>query len=211
MKKSFLILFFVSLTTFIFAQQVKYTYNFDDYKLIQKGEYQIVEFQNTLQVGIAGEPMLPYHAVKLMLPYGQSAQNIKIIAEDLTKIEGEYNLFPRQYERPISKPEAGDFIINEEVYNKTKYPENQINGVSTQFMNGYSFAISTFTPVVYNPKNGELSYYKKITIVIDYAENKDSKAATNNLCSSAKVIKRVSSFAQNPEMLKTYPKKKKKN
>ena len=208
MKKSVLFLFLVLISSVIIAQQVKYTYNFDDYKIINHGEYQLIEFDNTLSTGITGEPILPYRAVKLLLPFGQSAQNIEIIAEDLTKIEGKYNLFPQQYVRPISNTEIIEFIINKEVYNKTKYPEKQINNVSTQFMNGYSFALSTFTPVVYNPKTGELSFYKKITIIVDYSNDKKAENATKNLNSSIKTINKVKNFAQNPEILNSYPQKK---
>ncbi|MCK4408141.1 MAG: hypothetical protein KAV44_10730, partial [Bacteroidales bacterium] len=144
------------------SETIEKTYYFSDFKIIKTGDYFLFEFQNTLITGKTGEPALPYHSVSFLLPPGQIAESIEFIGEKETIIPGNYLLYPRQPSRPLSKGKSGEFIKNNKVYKSDNlYPESQLGEISTEFMNGYSFGISTFTPLMYNPAKGEVSYYKK--------------------------------------------------
>jgi len=157
-------------------------------------------------VGNPGEPSLPWHEVALMLPPGESATSITITGEELTPIPGSFMIYPQQNVQPISKGNDGKFIRNESVYalNAT-YPATNHTHLTTQYLNGYAFALSTFTPVIYIPASGKLSYYRKITVSISTTPDPLSEKALQNLTASANALKRVKLFAQNPEMVNAYP------
>ncbi len=208
-KKIFTLLFLFFSVCLTFGKTIEKTYYFDNYSVTQVGEYQSISFENTLLTGLTGEPALPYCAVSLLLEAGEVAENIEIIGEDETLIPGTFLLYPQQYVQPVSKGNSGLFAKNEQVYaSKGIYPQSQTSRLSTSYMNGYSFAFSTFTPVRYNPSKGEVSYYKKVTIRISSKKDGKANLALANLSSKPTVLERVKMLAQNTEAIASYPVKK---
>jgi len=69
-------------------------------------------------------------------------------------------------------------------------------GLSTGYLVGYGIAMSTFTPVKYIPGQGKVTYYKKVTIVIETATNNKAVEALNNQTSSIIAKSRLLNFAQ---------------
>jgi hypothetical protein len=195
--------------TGLFAGNVEKTFYFGDYTVSNAGTYQTVVFSNTRLSGIPGEPSLPYHEIMLMLPPGESAASMEIIGENETDVPGKFKLFPRQYARPVAMDTGHPFIMNRQIYRfNGPYPVHPEGKLITQYLNGCAFALSSFTPVRYNPATGRLSYYKKVTVKITTGPSDASVEALKNLTSSPVVRERVRSFAQNPEMLQQYPLKK---
>ena len=206
MKKSILLLSLCLFVFSLFAGTIEKTYIFSNFSTTYSGVYTSITFDQTLLSGIPGEPMLPYQSVALLLPPGEMAQSIEIIRETETVIPGTFMLYPQQHYSPISEKPLTHFIINEKVYNmNTNYPSNPAGHLLTQYLNGYSFALSTFTPVQYNPSTGNLSYFQKVTVRITTQPGEKSLSALKNLTSSANAINRVREFAQNPEIMDLYP------
>ena len=188
---------------------VEKTFYFHHFRIDTIGSYRTVNFGNTSLSGLPGEPMLPYHEIVLMLPPGEAAESIDIIKENETIIPGSFILCPKQPAQPVSSEKPGEFIRNEKVY-KTNgiYPAQPTGHLLTQYLNGYAFALSTFTPAKYNPATGKLSYYGKVTVRIKTHSSSTSLMALDNLPVSGKIRSRVEIFAQNPEMTDQYPEKK---
>ncbi len=187
------------------AQIIEKTYFFSEYKITQNGDYNFISFENTQMAGHLGEPTLPYHSISLLLPPGYVAESIEVIGENETLISGEYQLYPRQASRPLSEENSGIFQKNQNVYDSDiLYPEKLNGEFSTEFLNGYSFVLSTFTPVKYNPANGIISWYKKITIKITTKPDNKAIQALANLKSSENILEKVNTLAQNPEIIKNY-------
>jgi hypothetical protein len=208
MKKISLLLLVSFLSLAVFSGNVEKTFHFGNYKIKNVGAYQTVTFDNAKLCARPGEPVLPYQAISLMLPPGEIATNIEISGENEFLIPGSFDIFPQQYMLPVSKSSDGVFIKNEAVYQfNGKYPASQINSVSTQYMNGYAFALSTFTPMTYNPAAKTLSYFSKVTIRISTKPDPKSLKAMERLTTSVNALKRVRIFAQNSEMIDLYPKK----
>ncbi|MCK9616537.1 MAG: C25 family cysteine peptidase [Lentimicrobiaceae bacterium] len=206
MKRILLALCAIMAIVSVQATVIEKTYYFSDYQIANHGDYQSIIFKNTLLTGIAGQPALPYQSVSLLLPPGESAISIEVICENEVAINGFFKLYPQQYSRPISKGKSGKFALDEIIYNKNAdYPVKAYGHLSTQFMNGYGFAQSAFTPVKYNPVSGKLFYYKKVTIRIVAASGKDAADALKNLNSKENVRQSVKNLAQNPEFIASYP------
>ncbi|MCX6304181.1 MAG: C25 family cysteine peptidase [Bacteroidetes bacterium] len=208
MKKIAAVFVFFCMTLSTFAGSVEKVFTFSQVTVSQNGKYQSVTLDNTMLAGLNGEPMLPYHQIAMMLPPGEKAVSVNIVGEALTAIPGSYDLFPQQLMQPLSKGPDGKFIKNETVYSSSaNYPVSPAGTLINSYLNGYAFALSTFTPVVYNPAKKTISYYQKVTVQITTRPDVNAALALKNLTSSANALKRVRLFAQNPEMMGQYPAK----
>ncbi len=206
MKKLILVAFVSFLSLCLFAGSVEKVYTFSDYTVKQNGTYSSITFDHTMLSGIPGEPMLPYQEVSLLLSPGETAISIEVIGENEVTIPGSFLLYPKQEPMPISKGPSGQFLKNETVYHQNStYPVNMTGHLTTQFLNGYAFALTTFTPLRYNPLTGKISFYQTVTIRIKTKQNEKSSDLTKNMTSSVNALNRVKAFAQNPEMMNKYP------
>ena len=209
MKKclSWMVLFLLVLS--VNAGVIEKTYYFNDYTVKNYGDYQAISFPNTLLTGPEGEPALPYCAVSLLLPPGQSAESIQFIGMEETPIEGFFRIYPQQAVRPISMGPSGNFLKNEKIYTMDGYYPSKATGMlTTQFMNGFAFGHSAFTPVRYNPLNGSVSFYKQVTIRITTKADNRSVNALKNMTSRPDILQSVKRVAQNPELMAQYPSRK---
>ncbi|MFZ4521743.1 MAG: C25 family cysteine peptidase [Bacteroidales bacterium] len=206
MKNLFTLFFSCVLAFNIFAGNVVKTFTFSQVKIEQNGQYKSVILDNTMLAGLHGEPMLPYRQIAMMLPPGEKAISVKVTGESLIVIPGTFELFPQQYMQPTSDTQSGPFIKKEAVYRSAaNYPASQAGTLINSYLNGYSFALSTFTPVIYNPAKKTVSYYQKVTVQITTQPDAKAANALKNLTHSVNALKRVRLFAQNPEMMEQYP------
>lgn len=206
MKRIPLILLLVSFWTASIAQSIEKTFYFDNPEIHSTGQYHMVSFENTLLTGLTGEPTLPYHALKMMLPPGFSAESIEVIGKDEQLLSGHFELYPKQAARPLSEGNSGEFSKNDVLYNSNiNYPHAKQGNLSTEYMNGYAIALSTFTPVNYNPAEKTLSYYSEVTVRINIKQDEASLKAVENITSNTKILDEVKAFSQNPEMMEQYP------
>jgi hypothetical protein len=206
MKKFFLFVFMMISVFMLNAGVVEKVYYFNQPSVHSSGEYQMISFENTLITGKAGEPALPYQSVKLLLPPGEKAISLEFVGEEEFQLPGVYNIYPQQASRPLSVAGNGSFARSELVYQTdANYPVNPTGQLITSYLNGYSFALSSFTPIQYNPVTGVVSVYKKVTVKVITESSLESVEALKNLKSGTIVGKTVKSFAQNPQMVSKYP------
>ncbi|MGA3012529.1 MAG: C25 family cysteine peptidase [Bacteroidales bacterium] len=206
MKKLSIILIVSFLSQVTLAGNIEKTFHISNPVTKTIGQYQTVTLDKAVLSGIPGEPTLPYMAVSLMLPPGESAESIEVIRENEVILTGSYLLFPKQDVIPLSKKSTGTFLRNEAVYGMNgNYPASPTGHLLTQYLNGFAFALSTFTPLNYNPATGKVSYFKDVTIRIKTRQDQNSVNALRNLTSSKDALNRVRAFAQNQEMINQYP------
>jgi len=208
MKKftaSFLLIFAAAVA---FSGNIEYTYYFDSPSVKQSGDYQVIAFENTFLTGKMGEPALPYQAIKLMLPPGEEAIAVNYSFENEEIMEGDFMIYPQQPSHPYSVGSDGIFHKDDAIYaSRSAYPSAAWGEYTTQFLNGHSFLLASFTPVKYIPSSGKVSYFKKITVNIETRSTDRAASALKNLNRSAKTTKQLNSFAQNREMIEAYPSK----
>ena len=205
MKTTLLFLFVVYTGIILQAGTVEKTYYFGNYTTASAGQYRTLNFGNTILSGIPREPQMPWHAVVLMLPPGEAAVSFEIIREEEVLLPGKILLRPAGYVRPLSAADTGTISVNNTVY-KTDgaYPSRAYGQLLTQYLNGFAYALTTFTPVVYHPANQRLSFFRKVTVRIRTQKNCRSEEALAMLTNSAKTIALARNFAQNPEMADRY-------
>jgi len=188
------------------AATVEKTFYFGRHNVQSDGEYQTLNFANTSLAGLTGEPTLPYHVVSLLLPPGQVATGIELVGVDAVTIPGEFTLYPRQQSRPLSYTGEAEFVKHESVYALDgAYPSQPTGKLITEYMNGYAFALCTFTPATYNPAQGTMQYFSKVTVVVTTEADNEASRALDNISLKVSAVERVKGLAQNPEMLSMYP------
>ncbi|MCF8406008.1 MAG: T9SS type A sorting domain-containing protein [Bacteroidales bacterium] len=189
-----------------FAGIVEQEYYFDNPTIKQSGDYQLIGFDGLMLTGITGEPTLPYQAVKLLLPPGEMAVSMEIIRENEVNLQGVYEVYPMQSSRPLSDESPFIFQKKIQLYNQNiTYPSDPKGQLTTSYLNGHSIAMSSFTPLLYEPLTGQVSYYSKVKVIITTVPDPHAEEVIENLSSSESASKRIANFIQNPALLKQYP------
>ncbi len=182
--KSLTLLFGLLLSAMLttMAGEVEQVYHFGNPSVRHSGEYQRFELGNTMLTGLPGQPALPYRQVNLMLPPGEAAISVEIVFSDEVSIPGNFKLYPQQEVRPVSAGVSGTFIKDNAVYTRNAFlPADPRGKLLTAFLNGRSFALTSFSPVRYNPVTGTLSYYGTARIVIRTSPDAKALKALDNL------------------------------
>lgn len=203
MKRTILTLLLSVVCVFASAQSITHTYYFTEPAIQQIGEYQTLSFEKTISNGTVGEPLLPWQSVSLMLPQNTEATAIHVTLSDFTELEGHYNLMPAQRPRPISDDSPFVFEKNETLYRSNEaYPNKDFGTVSTQILNGVSFAFGSFTPVKYKPASGQVSYAQTVTVTVEYQASRADNS--RKLWLRPETKSSINRLAQNAEMLDSY-------
>ena len=203
MKKLCITLLLLATCIFVSAQSITQTYHFSKPSIQQVGEYQTLSFDNSVQNGTVGEPQLPWLSISLMLPQNTEATAIHVTLSDFTELPGQYNLMPAQRPRPISDDSPFVFEKNESLYRSNEaYPNKDFNSVSTQVLNGVSFAFGGFTPVKYKPASGLVSYAQTVTVTVEYQASRADHS--RKLWLRPETRNSINRLAQNAEMLDSY-------
>ncbi|MBQ8759942.1 MAG: T9SS type A sorting domain-containing protein [Bacteroidales bacterium] len=204
MKKIFLTLNLMVMMVFsLSAQIVEKTFFFDKPNFEEYQGYEQISFGKCVQGAEEGSPVMPWHSVSLLLPQNTEAQDIEFEFSDFIEVEGSHLLYPYQRPRPLSLEEELPFVKNESVYaSEEVYPSRCSAKVETQYLNGYSFAFSGFTPVRYVPATGKVSYAKTVTVRVKYVASKSDRSKM--LKTSPEIVSRVERLAQNPEDVRFY-------
>lgn len=206
MKNFILSVFLFASVLTVSAAVVEKTYYFENPSVTTVGQFHQIGFNNTMITGITGEPALPYHTVQLLLPPGEKAISIEFIGENEIQLSGIFKIRPGQASKPLSQPGEPTFAYNQNVYQTdAAYPARQTGELTTQYLNGYAFALCTFTPVKYNPVTGIVSVFQKVKIKINSESNNESVNALKNLKPSERIANKIRSFAQNAELIDQYP------
>ena len=203
MRKLLVTLLLMTVCGFASAQSVTHTYHFGQPMVQQVGEYQTLSFEGSVSNGTVGEPTLPWQSVSLMLPQNTEATAIHVTMSDFTELEGQYNLMPMQRTRPISDDSPIVFEKNEDLYRtNAAYPDKTFNTVSTQVLNGVSFAFGGFTPVRYKPASGQVSYAQTVTVTVEYQASRADYS--RKLWLRPETRNSIAKLAQNAGMLDSY-------
>lgn len=203
MKKFTLFVIMSVLGLALTAQTVEKTYYFDNPQITEIRGYQQVMFNGTMQSALHGQPSLPYFSVSLLLPQGAEAESIDVELSDFQEIGEGVELFPYQPSRTMSDNAPRKLVKDEAVYSsKGIYPAENHGAVTTQYLNGFGFAFSSFTPVQYIPSTGKLMFARTATVRVKLAAERTDHSAM--LWNTDAITNKVSKLAQNPEMMETY-------
>ena len=203
MKKLCLIVTLLVACALSNAQTIEMNYTFSAPTVTELEGYQQVQLRGCMQSALPGQPSLPWQSVSLLLPPGQEAESIEVELSDFKFVESNLNLYPYQPSRTTNDYAPRTLVKDEQLYaSRDLYPVQNHGVVTTQYKNGYAFALSAFTPVRYTPVLGCVSYAQKATVRIHLKAAKDDHS--NMLWATPEVKNSIRRLAQNPEMMAYY-------
>ena len=172
---------------------------------ISAPDYQI-QLQNKHVLLNAGEPMIPYFPVKILLPFGMDVSQVRV---QLSQPEIQSTRFEppmARIQQPISLPRVDTTIPNAQIYeSNTFWPSEDFRFLGTQMQRGYKLAIINIFPYKYNPISKELLSYTQINITLEGSRNDELKQAqANMLRKDAKALAELKQMIINPETIFSY-------
>ncbi|MBC8525293.1 MAG: hypothetical protein H8D22_00230, partial [Candidatus Cloacimonetes bacterium] len=187
------------------AGTISKTYYFDEPALISEGDYTKIQVKDGIPLGNPGEPEIPYVGVRLLLPQNEIVTNVSLNLRNEISL-GNYNLYPKQKQVPLSKLEGVVFTEpNLEVYQSSnQFPAMQFTDYSTNYLAGYSIGFLAITAIKYIPSTGELSYYKEIVVTLKTEYDDTAKTAGRFLFENPLIEKRLQSLVDNFEDINSY-------
>lgn len=197
---------FVIFANFSHAGEIVMSYRYENPVIKHQGNFSTIEFGNTMLTGKHGEPLLPYQSINALLPFGEEAVSFEIECKNEVFLKNVFKVFPKQYSKPVSQADSPDFLYNESIYNSNSiYPSDNKGKITTHYLNGYAIAMTSFTPIRFNPAKGTLSYYSNVKVTIKTRPSSKSSAATAFLRSDFNTLQRLNALIQNPKDLAAYP------
>ena len=194
-KKLFLLnLLMLSL---IIAAEYTYEFTFDNPAFTQKNAHMIIELDKCMNQGIDGEPLLPYHAVTILLPPGESFESaeLNILAKKSYPLM--LPLMPKQADRPLSLGESGQFMMKESVYNKNEYSARKIK-LAVQYYGGAAVLNGAIIPADYFPALNKVDLNSRVELKIKTKEN------GNHPSLNLATLEMLETLVDNPECVQRY-------
>jgi hypothetical protein len=186
-----------------------YTFDFQEPTLQTKSaDYTTMTLPGCLTVGkTAGDPAVPVKIVTLLLPPNKTVSRINVLGTPVLLDTEDIDLtqkpmFPQQRSVPFGSDEPYEFIMNSNVYTSDAfYPTTRYADYAVGYSHGYAILSFSLNPVQYNPVQGNLVYYPKMTVSISL----QPQATPNQFYSKNPAdMTYVQSLVSNPEIAQLY-------
>lgn len=178
-------------------------YKFSEPVVSSRAGYDWVQIEGLEQHLQTGAPIVPVQPVKVLIPFGKTVINSRVIALDTRELPRTYHLPPAQKPHHLSyqgtveaaKPDPA-------IYGRAApWPGINHKHVATQSKRGYWLFTVNLYPVQYTPSTGKLTYTAKLRLEIDLAD----AIRPNIVKPSKKTISSLRKRISNPNALMTYP------
>jgi len=148
---------------------------------------------------------MPVKMVQLLLPPKKTVSHINVIGTPVTfklgNVDLEKPVFPQQQSIPIGSDQVPEFTINSNVYSSDiNYPSTTYSDYTVGYSHGYAILSFSLNPMQYNPVEGTLIYYPKMTVTITLQNENANQFYSNN--PSDEVY--VKTLVSNPEVASLY-------
>ena len=166
-------------------------------------QYHSVKMRGLSVYGSPGKPVLPYKALKILIPQGMSVRDVQVSYADKRVLEGKFFVEYGETPKPTSSNVSSRMDKpNPVVYESAKpFPEKPVLIGPESYLRGYKIAALTVYPVQYIPKEGQLSYFRTLTITVNLKETDDVSPWFRGLPQDEEL---VANIVDNPEAIETY-------
>ena len=185
---------------------VSHSYTLNAPETNNKGIFTEIKLSGAQTWGTPGEPALPWVGVKLLLPLGSSASEVKVSLSQAKSIKLDKPIMPLQQQYPFSMKETMPLTQPlAEIYQADAgFPSSPHNGINTQFFAGHPIAFTAVCPFIYNPVQNELTFYSQITVTFETTNDDKATAALNLLHRDEFISQRLSNFVDNTIQIPRY-------
>lgn len=206
-------LYVIFLTLFAFspaaiADVIEHNYYFQTpmlkYEIFNGEKVATVRMPGLKYLSELGEPEVPFKTAKILLPQGHDVSMVDVITKDKTLLAKSVKLIWGQPKFPIGHKQIYFVGPDESVYNSENlYPAQTFELLSVQNYLGARIAIIRIYPVRYVGRSGEVWFTKSITLRVETKPTKNLSQVLG-FRGLASDVKRISSFVDNPDLIKTY-------
>jgi hypothetical protein len=165
---------------------------------------------------VPGEPTVPFRTARILIPYGEEVQEIKVVAGD-EKYLGILSLRPGQASVPLGftrnctdcRPQENWTIpdqtfLDESIYgSQDPYPETAYSVLGVQKKHGYSILSINLYPIKYIPKTGDAYSFGSFDVEVTTAPAET--LGLELLRGLPQDRREVEILVDNPEKAITYP------
>ncbi|MDZ4121749.1 MAG: C25 family cysteine peptidase, partial [Candidatus Cloacimonadaceae bacterium] len=162
--------------------------------------------QNQPLIMEAGNPMLPFYPVQVLVPFGHEVESVSVELEGLRSIRNDVSLDYVRQQQPTSMPGPDLTIRNAAVWNTDAlYPSNAYDYYGTQFFRGFQIAVINIYPWRYNPVTRQIFAATSVNISIQSSFEPDTASrqaafVTHNEATYAELGRHI----KNTDIIATY-------
>ena len=206
MKKIIGLILFLTLTSLLLADVVSFTYTFEKPRIKTEDGYTELIYENCVNLGQEGEPLLPQLGAEILLSQAQELETIKIISTRYYEQKENIKLKPASKQFPISQKVENYVVIpNEKIYNSSlPYPVNIVANSGTHFLSGHCIAAFTICPVKYIPVEEQVELLAEISVEIHTKPSVKAFEAERFLRISPEIETRLNRILDNPDARFSY-------
>ncbi len=179
------------------------TFTADDITLGQRRGFETLSFGDGSRLGLVGEPDIPAHIVRFVIPDGMTVGGLVIIEGDEVVLDGEHTIHPVQPEVPIGESAAWA-DPDERIYaSDLPYPPKRAVYLGSGFLGGYRIATVALYPVQVKPLSGRLVLAPELTVELSLeSSNRQAADRMRVTATSDELYRRLlRSIVANPEDL----------
>ncbi|MGC1120396.1 MAG: C25 family cysteine peptidase [Candidatus Methanofastidiosia archaeon] len=160
------------------------------------GQYMVADTQIWSE---PGAPLVPYRAVSILLPEGAELKDVKV--------KHGQPIVQKGIELPWGQPPCtySDTPVmvgkNEAIYGSNNmYPNEVFQVVGVDYVKGFAILNVNLFPVQYMPKSGQVKFYPKMTVEVQFGKGMKNKLYRGLAADKAD----VAGMVDNPDVLTTY-------
>ncbi len=183
------------------------TCHFPPPQLKAAGDFLQVKMAGRENFHRAGEPLLPFQSLRLLIPAGFSAVSVQALPGEEIELPGSYRVAPAQ--APVSLSFQGiprRTAPDPAFYNSSRpFPPEIISRESLQWKKGFSILLLNLFPVRYRPAAGRISYFPRITVKVILHPDPSLHRRQEKAVYLPTDREEVRRLVENPEEINSYP------
>jgi len=179
-------------------------YEFPEPELTVSDGYVRGEMEGGIVDGAPGKPALPVMGASLLLPPGEQLESVRVTLGERVVLDGTHVVEPGQREYPLSF--AGPVARVEADYEGLElYPSEKHGAPVCGLFRGHGIANVPIYPVEYDPRTGEIAYYKSMDVEITSRPTaKGQDALARMVRTDAQTRTRLARLVDNPSRQSPY-------
>ena len=175
---------------------LSFYYSFNKPVLIESDKGVVVSMNGTEYTGDGGMPIMPVKPLYILLPYGKKMKSMEVKCSGKTEIGEGYEIMKALYPVPIGGKESTPRREIPDIY-----PEKNYGVVGTFWKRGFAILVLDVYPAHYVKENGEIYYYRNISLKIELEDGKRS----NLYRGLPEDFEEVKAMVENGDAIYTYP------
>ncbi len=206
MRFATVLLALLVLTGSVAAATLDRTFSFNNVQVTEEDGYAIVELPGAPSLSEPGEPTLPVKGHMLLLPPGESLQDVVITHQRWLPLPGSYLPRPGNQMQPISEAAPFQTPPDPAIYEgDAPFPASIVSDLQTGFMRGHAIGSFLIHPVRWNPTNGSLEYLAEVSFQITTTPTNEAEAALELLRRDESTLSALQAITADLEMDLAYP------